>query len=745
MSIEILFNLQGTFDSASQKELESNASEIGRRAGGRLEASLSDQFRTNFSRSVRSFGASFIGLNVLGGVFKDAITNAREFSRSIQEVNSLLPQNAKLTENSIRTLREFSVAYGTSAQTQARAFYNIISAGISGTANQLEVLKVSNRAATAGLVDIDTAAKGIVSSLNAYSASGLTAKQVSDALFVAVREGQTTFGELTGAIGNVASIAATAGISIDELTGAIAFVTKTGVDTNRTVTSLRSVIAQIIKPSEDALKAAEELGIEFDTLNLRSKGLIGFFDEIRTKTGGTEKALARLFPNVESLSSVFAIVNGNTKDFTRILNETKNGAGATATAFRDLASSSDFEFKKFESAISVISNQLGNSLIPLLTRSLRGFSALFGTGGQETQITLLNKELGKNVSRYNELVDVLKEAKAVSESSGAFSVRGQAAANQVKTATAELEKLTQQRAEILKRRSALENQANADSVNANLNSEKQKTNDALMEGKKRVLDIGNIGLTKLQILDNQFLMENEKLLQANELDILSRQEYEERKLELARTYKEQRELLQQEEELKQIASFNNIGNAFIINAKRMQVTAGQFASTITNVFAASIGNAFTKVGQALATGQDGFKAFGEGLKAVLGDIASAAGDLFIKWGIANIASQNYAVGAAQLAAGGALKILGGFLGSQSSSPGGSSGGGGGADTSSNIFNNPTPVDLASDNVQATPQTNVSVNVTGFVNADKDELGRFIADTVTSNFERQGTRIIGANA
>ncbi len=116
-----------------------------------------------FTGTLGAIGAS----KALGFITAQASQAARgfiEFSTAVAEINSLLPANAQLTLATRQAFIEFSSSFAGDPQTQARAFYSIVSAGVQGTAKQLETLAIANKAAVAGLVDIDQAVVALVTS-----------------------------------------------------------------------------------------------------------------------------------------------------------------------------------------------------------------------------------------------------------------------------------------------------------------------------------------------------------------------------------------------------------------------------------------------------------------------------------------------------------------------------------------------------------------------------------------------------
>ena len=265
------------------KQVSNDAKRSGQNAGNKFGKAFGAKLRETANTAAKDFlkiAVAVTALNKALNLLGSSFNNLRGFRGAVAEINSILPKNAKLTEESTQKLIEFSAQYGKSQQAQAKAFYNIVSAGVKGTSKQLETLRVANTAAVAGLVDIDTAAKVLVSSVNAYSKSGLTAKQASDSLFTAVREGQTTFRELSDTVGKVTSIAASAGLEFSELAGFLAFSTKSGLNTSSAVAGLRQVLSSLIKPTSEAREEAKRIGLEFSSAALKSKGLARFLVDL---------------------------------------------------------------------------------------------------------------------------------------------------------------------------------------------------------------------------------------------------------------------------------------------------------------------------------------------------------------------------------------------------------------------------------------------------------------------------------
>ena len=331
---------------------------------------MSQETKTFEGKATASFSAVSRTFEVMKGVLianvltkglsmlSSAISNAKEdfiaFTGAVAEVNSILPENGKLTDEIKQKFIEFSSSFGGKPQEQAKAFYQIVSAGITDATQASEVLRVSNIAAVAGLSDMTTAADALTSVMATYGSTGVTATNASDTLFISIREGKTTFSELGANIGKVAPIAASAGVKFDELSGTLAFLTKTGLSTDEAATSLRAVVTSLLKPSVDSEKAFKSLGIAYGETGIKANGLSGILEQVRQKTGGNVDMITKLFPNVRALGGVLAVTKGDFQDYNRILGETANASGATGKAFNEVGNSVENQQKKLLQSIANI-------------------------------------------------------------------------------------------------------------------------------------------------------------------------------------------------------------------------------------------------------------------------------------------------------------------------------------------------------------------------------------------------------
>jgi TP901 family phage tail tape measure protein len=300
-------------------------------------------------------------------LLSNAASAASQFQRSLAAISTIAPQaDLQALGDSVRELtREF----GGDASRNAAALYEIIAAGVEDTTQALEILRVANQLAIGGLADTETAASGLVATLNAYGLAAEEATRVSDAFFVAAAAGNTTIEELSNSIGGVAPLAASVGVSIEQLTSAVGALTAGGLDTGQAFTQIQSALTAVVKPTAEAQKAAEALGIQFNVAALRSQGLQQFLQGVSEAAQGNETTLATLFGRVEGLQGVLALTGNQADAFAKALADMEQGAGRTAEAFAKLQDTPEGRLRIFTASVRDLQLSFGQAvtaLTPLL-------------------------------------------------------------------------------------------------------------------------------------------------------------------------------------------------------------------------------------------------------------------------------------------------------------------------------------------------------------------------------------------
>ena len=242
---------------------------------GRFTRSASDAMVT-LGKNIRTVSVMMAGIGVAGTfALTRLLKPLTEFQQGMADVATMLDDVDKHMDNFTKGVVQLSAEVGESVNTLSRGLYQILSATIAPS-KALEVLRVSAKAAAAGLTDTETAADALTTILNSYQLSADQAAHVSDILFMTVRRGKIRFSEIASQIGKVAASAAAAGIPLEELGAAIATITRAGVPADQALTALNAVIRVFFRRTEKSkLAALEHLGFVLDLDAARALGLSG--------------------------------------------------------------------------------------------------------------------------------------------------------------------------------------------------------------------------------------------------------------------------------------------------------------------------------------------------------------------------------------------------------------------------------------------------------------------------------------
>lgn len=319
-----------------------------------------------------------------------------DFEQAVAEVSTLIDESV-LNQAQIAKLAEDAAdTFGGPAIDQAKALYQAISAGATTAAKAQAILNESNRLAVAGVTDIETATEALSKTMNAFGLTEADVTDISDSLFAAVKVGITTVPQLSANIGKVAPIAAKAGVSLGEMSAGLATITKTGLSTDEAATALRATFTAILKPSKDTLRAAKDLGIEFSSTALRTKGFAKFLEDVQTAAIPTGKQLAtlekrsartgesmddlikakttdnlvKLFPNIRALNGVLALTSAEGRNFAEAMDAQANRAGAAGKAFKTMAETQAFAFKQTRAKLDKLTRALGEGFTPAVNEAL---------------------------------------------------------------------------------------------------------------------------------------------------------------------------------------------------------------------------------------------------------------------------------------------------------------------------------------------------------------------------------------
>lgn len=304
-------------------------------------------------------------------------------------------------------LLKASTDTGISVNELGETQYSAISSGVSPE-ESLQASTTAAKLAKAGFTDANSALKIMTSTMNVYGLKGQEAMSaISDKLLVTQNRGVTTVAELAESMGQLTPIAKSAGATVDELMAGMASLTKNGLKTEEATTAYKAILTSVIKPTDDAAKAAKQLGIDFSVQAIKSKGLASFLEDVKEKTKGNTETMGRLFPNVRALSGALVLAGDGQKEFVDSLEAMKESQGTTAEAYAVMTDTIGFKVEKLKNRVKNTFTAIVSSQSGTIGELLDGLETWLSTN--EDKISAWVEAIGQGIKKAIEFAKRIQE------------------------------------------------------------------------------------------------------------------------------------------------------------------------------------------------------------------------------------------------------------------------------------------------------------------------------------------------
>lgn len=157
-----------------------------------------------------------------------------------------------------------------------------------------EMIPVVTRMATAGAVDMVTAADITTNILAGYGMAVEDLSKATDVLVAAFTGANVDLQLLGETFKHVGPVAKSAGIEFEEIAAAAALLGNAGIQGSIAGTSLKSAISRLISPSNTAARILKRLGVETTTGEGKLRDLADIIDDLN-KAGATTADVLRIF------------------------------------------------------------------------------------------------------------------------------------------------------------------------------------------------------------------------------------------------------------------------------------------------------------------------------------------------------------------------------------------------------------------------------------------------------------------
>lgn len=243
------------------------------------------------------------------GIIADGMYKASRAAASFDSTALLLVNHANLLPSSLEQVKTDVLALGPAVgigpEELLKSFYHIQSAGnslpplLQTIAGKEEVMAQAAHLSKVGHADLEQTTNALISVLDSYRGTNITAAQAAGILNTTVGEGNMRMADLNSALKTgLLPVAAEAGVKITSLGAALATMTDLGIPASRSATYLRSAIIQMTMPSGPAAKALEAIGLG----STAAKEQLDSFSIVLDKAGINQTVVAEKLRSSGSLS-----------------------------------------------------------------------------------------------------------------------------------------------------------------------------------------------------------------------------------------------------------------------------------------------------------------------------------------------------------------------------------------------------------------------------------------------------------
>ena len=371
-----------------------------------------EKFSGNIEKSGVTSQKAFKAMAVAGAAAATAIVaglslsikRAAEFETTMSNIATLISGDS--TE-AIKTLHDevlaMSKAMPKSVDELGGSLYDILSAGIQGTANQMMVLESSAKLATAGLGDTKGATDIMTSAINAFQLDAGKADKIADVLFKTVKNGKTTVDQMAQAFGATAPMVAAAGISLEEFSAATAALTTTGLPASQAQNALRASVTALTKPTSEMTELLKKAGFESGTTAMKTVGLVETMAKLKEAANGNQEMLAKAYGRVEGLGAAIALTDQVSGVFTSTLEDMKTGSDAVSEAFEKQKDTVASQMQILKNNVDALTISVGSMLLPKLNEFLTfvNTNLVAGIGNWEDMQQKVTSAIQYMVEIYN--------------------------------------------------------------------------------------------------------------------------------------------------------------------------------------------------------------------------------------------------------------------------------------------------------------------------------------------------------
>ena len=336
------------------------AAASGKKAGG--------SFASAFKGTLGAIGVTGLAIGV-AGLVKSSVQLEASFSTTMRQI--AVATNAP--KAGIKELDRLAMQLGKqtvfSANEAADAMLQLAKGGLTPAQIKAGALKNTLTLATAGGLDLATAADSLVRTMGAF---GLTAKDTGaavSALAGAANASSAEVSDVTQALSQAGTEAHASGLSVQETTGILAAFADAGIVGSDAGTSLRTMLTRLVPQTDKAKNAMADLGLKFTDANGEFVSAEQMAERLHDALGGMSaaersSALTTIF-GADARRAANILVEEGAKGLEHYITQTSDLTQAQKLANAKMQGT-EGAMKRLSGAVETAQLAIGKALAPVI-------------------------------------------------------------------------------------------------------------------------------------------------------------------------------------------------------------------------------------------------------------------------------------------------------------------------------------------------------------------------------------------
>ena len=273
-----------------------------------------------------------------------AVKDFVAFDTGMREVFTLMPElSLEAKDAMMEDVLELSEAIAVVPEEVIPALYQAISAGVPRE-NVFTFMEVAGRAAIGGVTELAVAVDGLTTVTNAYGSEVISVEEVANIMFTTVKEGKTTFDELSARLFQAVPVAAAIGLEFQNVAAAAAQVTLSGVPMRVAMTQIRSLLNEVAFEGKELNKVFQDAsGMTFPQFIESGGDIADIIEILEGAAADAGISIAELTSNLEAQGALLNLSGVSLSNLREILDEMANSAGAADAAYEEMAAGVQYE------------------------------------------------------------------------------------------------------------------------------------------------------------------------------------------------------------------------------------------------------------------------------------------------------------------------------------------------------------------------------------------------------------------